>query len=61
MKMDQLGVYVFNSTRNQWLQDDERSWGSFAGAAEFNDAALAEDIRLRESSDDVTFTMAALH
>lgn len=59
--MDQLGVYIFNFTRNQWLQEDEHSWGSFGGAAEFNDAALAEDIRLREGGGDVTYTMAALH
>lgn len=60
--MDILGTYVFNSTRNAWLQDDERSWGSFAGAAEFTDAQLAEDIRQRETSgDDVTYTMSAMH
>jgi hypothetical protein len=58
-----LGIYIFNSTRNAWLQDDERTWGSFSGAVEYTEGneALAEDIRERVSGDDVTFTMAALH
>lgn len=62
--MDTLGIYVFNETRNQWLQEDKKTWGSFAGAQEFTpgDERLAEDIRLRETKGgDVTYTMAALH
>ncbi len=61
--MDTLGIYIFNSTRNKWLQDDEKSWGPFDGAAEFTagNEVLAEDIRIRQSGDDVTYTMAVLH
>ena len=59
--MDILGVYIFNSTRNAWLQDDEKSWGSFDSAVEFTDADLTEQIRERVSEDEITFTMAALH
>lgn len=61
--MSTLGIYIFNATRNAWLQADEKSWGSFGEAAEFTEGneQLAEDIRLRESGDDTTFTMAALH
>jgi hypothetical protein len=59
--MSILGVYVFNETRKAWLQADEKSWGPFSGAVEFTSPDLAEDIRVRESGDDVTFTMAALH
>jgi hypothetical protein len=61
--MDTLGIYIFNSTRNAWLQDDEKSWGPFDGAAEFTpgNEDLAEDIRTRESGEDVTYVMAAQH
>jgi len=59
--MNVLGIYIFNETRNTWLQDDRRSWGSFADAAEFQDADFAERLREEVSADDVTFTMAALH
>ena len=38
-----------------------RGWGSFADAAEFQDADFAERLREEVSADDVTFTMAALH
>lgn len=61
--MNTLGIYVYNSTRNAWLQDDEKSWGPFVTAIEYSEGneQLAEDIRERESGDDVTFVMAALH
>jgi hypothetical protein len=57
-----LGIYVFNRTRNAWLQEDEKSWGPFGGAVEFAEGheATAEAIRERESGDDTTYTMAAL-
>jgi hypothetical protein len=58
--MTTLGIYVFNSTRNAWLQDDGTSWGGFTDAFEFDDEDFAEAIRVRESGDDVTYTMAAL-
>lgn len=61
--MNTLGIYIFNSTRNQWLQDDEKSWGSFGGACEYTEGneETAEAVRERESGEDITFTMAALH
>lgn len=61
--MNTLGIYIFNATRNAWLQDDEKSWGPFSGATEFTEGneRYAEGIRERESGDDVTFVMAALH
>lgn len=58
-----LGIYIFNSTRNAWLQADEHSWGPFSGACEFTEGneRLAEDIRERETTgDDATYTMVAL-
>jgi hypothetical protein len=60
--MNIIGFCIFNATRNAWLQDDERSWGSFAGAVEFmpEHFETAEGIRERESGDDVTYTMAVL-
>lgn len=55
--MEAFEFYVFNQTRNAWLQDDEKSWGDFTGAQAFTDAQLAEDIRERETKgDDTTYT-----
>ena len=62
--MDTLGIYIFNATRNGWLQDDEKSWGPFSSAVEFTpgNERVAEDIRTRETKgDDTTFTVALLH
>lgn len=62
--MDVLGIYIFNSSRNQWLQEDEKSWGSFGGACEFTpgNEETAEAIRERETpAGETSFTMAALH
>ena len=58
--MDILGYYIFNSTRGLWLQDDEKSWGNFSSAVEFNNLGVCQQIRERESGDDVTYTMAAM-
>lgn len=62
--MDVLGIYIFNSTRQAWLQEDEKSWGPFSGATEFTagNEETAEAIRERETpAGETTFTMAALH
>jgi hypothetical protein len=64
--MSTLGIYIFNSTRNQWYASESHGlarWGSFNAAAEFSgdDPDVVERIRERVSGDDVTFTMAALH
>lgn len=40
--------HVFDSDNSLWLQDDERSWGPYSGAAEFSDFELARDIAVRE-------------
>lgn len=41
--------YIFDSLRNEWLQDDERTWAaSFHSAAGFPDRQLATDIAQRE-------------
>lgn len=61
--MNVLNICIFNQSRNEWLQDDERSWGPFYSAACFapGNEQLAEDIRIRETKgDDVTYTMAVL-
>lgn len=61
--MTTLGIYIFNATRNAWLQDDEHSWGPFHSACEFtaSNEDLAEDIRTRETAgNDATYVMAAL-
>jgi hypothetical protein len=48
MNNDANWFYVFDSTNSLWLQDDERSWGPYRGAAEFSDFELAHDIAARE-------------
>lgn len=61
--MDTLGIYIFNSTQNKWLQEDRKSWGPFSTAFEWSDAGdvAAEELRCSLPGDDVTYTMAALH
>jgi hypothetical protein len=63
ISMGILGIYIFNSTRNEWLQDDLKSWGPFSGAFEWSESGeeAAESTREYLEGDDVTFTMAALH
>jgi hypothetical protein len=46
--MDTNWFHVFDATNSLWLQDDERSWGPYSGAAEFTDEQLARDIAVRE-------------
>ena len=61
--MNVLGIYIYNSTRNAWLQEDEKSWGSFDGAAAFTEGneETAEAIRERETkNDDTTYTMICI-
>lgn len=41
--------FVFDSLRNTWLQDDERTWGAFTSAQGFTDRQLATDIAEREA------------
>ena len=54
---DAVEYYVFRSSDNTWLQDDEHTWkADFGTAAAFTDAQLAEDIRLRETKGDETAT-----
>lgn len=62
--MNTLGIYIYNSTRDQWLQENRRSWGPFSSAFEWSEAGdeAAEAVRLRVTKNgDTTFTMAALH
>ena len=62
--MNTLGIYIYNSTQNAWLQEDEKSWGPFSSAGEFTpgNERTAEAIRLSETKgDDTTFTVALLH
>lgn len=40
---------VFDSENGEWLQSDERSWGSYSGAAEFTDYELAHAVAQREA------------
>lgn len=40
--------YVFNATRSLWLQEDEREWGPYHGAAEFSTVECAREIAERE-------------
>lgn len=57
-----LGIYIYNADRNKWLQEDQKTWGPFSGAFEWSDAGdeAAEDLRLKISAGDTTYTMAAL-
>lgn len=48
MSIDPSWFHVFDSTNSLWLQDDERSWGLYSGAAEFSDDQLARDVAVRE-------------
>lgn len=41
--------YVYDSVRDQWLQDDEQSLGSFETRCGFTDRTLASDIAKREA------------
>ena len=41
--------YVYDNVRDQWLQDDERSFGTFEGRAIFTEQELAADIAKREA------------
>lgn len=62
--MNTLGIYIYNSTLNQWYVGGEHArWGSFEDAVEFSgdDPEVVEMLRERISGTDITFTMAALH
>lgn len=71
--MSTLGVYIYNATRDAWLQDTPlalpgqisaatASWGAFNGAVKFREAEIAEEIRVRLArNDEVAYVMAALH
>lgn len=51
-----LGHYVFNGT--SWLQEDEKSWGSFGSAREFTTWEEAAEHQERLTSGDVvTYVM----
>lgn len=58
-----LGIYIFNSTRNAWLQEDSMSWGSFHTAREFHEDERDEAESLSEGmafkTNDVHYVMAA--
>lgn len=60
--MNTLGIYIYNSDRDQWL-DDNNDWGDFSDAKEFtaDEAEVAEAIRVGLGGPDTTFVMAALH
>ena len=65
--MNILGIYIYNSTRDQWYSGKgtgDALWCDFSDAVEFPEGTSVEAMeKLREeiSGDDVTFTMAALH
>lgn len=63
--MDTMGIYIFNATKNGWLQDDGKSWGPLSGACEYppGEERAAETLRekIGEQSDDTTWTVALLH
>jgi hypothetical protein len=61
--MSVLGIYIYNSDRDEWLQMDQKSWGPFSDAFEWSEAgdAAAEEVRLAVSEGEVTYVMAALH
>lgn len=52
--------FVFDSGQNLWLQDDERSWGSFDSAAQFKSRALADEILQREFNGMDVFVFGSL-
>lgn len=53
-----LGIYIYNDTKQMWLEDDEHNWTrSFSNAACFANEETAEAIRERESGDMVTYCM----
>jgi hypothetical protein len=58
-----LGIYVYNSDRDEWLQEDQKSWGPFSSAFEWHEIGevTAEEVRLAISAGETTFVMAALH
>lgn len=61
--MNTLGIYIYNSGRDAWLQMDEKTWGPFSDAVEFHPGqeALAESIRVRVTQDEeATYTMAII-
>lgn len=60
--MNVLNYAVFDSVSESWLQDDEKSWGGWNGAAAFTEAQLAQDIGDRENEDGkrTLYVMAVL-
>lgn len=50
MENEAFWFNVYDSEADEWLQMDERSWGSYSGAAEFTELRTARDIAKREAS-----------
>lgn len=61
----ELGIFIYNFTRHEWLALDEKSWTiSMSDAACFeqdNGRETADAIMERECGDDICYLMQALH
>lgn len=57
--MDILGFNIYDRDSDRWLQDDERTWGGFDGAAEITEEELARSIAERESTPERTLYVFA--